>query len=99
KVDSQARLADSTFGVVYPPGLYAERVNGSVIVEFVVDAEGKVEEGTLGIVASSNPLFSEAVVRAVEGALFTPARLKGVSVRQLILQPFSFDVGPARTGG
>ncbi len=99
QVDSQAKLADSTFGVVYPPGLYAERVNGSVIVEFVVDAEGKVEEGTLGIVASSNPLFSEAVARAVEGALFTPARLKGVSVRQLILQPFSFDVGPARTGG
>ncbi len=99
QVDSQATLADSTFAVFYPPSLYAEGVKGSVVVEFVVDAEGKVEEGTLGIVASSNPLFSEAVVLAVAGAHFNPARLKGVRVRQVVHQPFSFDPGLGRTGG
>ncbi|HJQ12608.1 MAG TPA: TonB family protein [Gemmatimonadaceae bacterium] len=74
----------------YPESLFAAGVDGSVIAEFVVDESGRVESQTFGIVASSNPLFSEAVREAVLGAVFTPAKRKGAPVRQLIQQPFRF---------
>jgi TonB family protein len=77
----------------YPPGIFAAGNGGSVVAEFVVDSAGRVEEGTFGIVSSTDPVLSEAVKRAVEPAIYIPARLKGSKVRQLVIQPFTF---PAR---
>jgi TonB family protein len=76
--------------VEYPPTVFAAGTGGSVVVEFVVDSVGRVEPGTLGIVSSSDQLLSDAVKRAVEAASYTPARLKGAAVRQVVVQPFSF---------
>ena len=90
EVDAPAELAQSTFSVGYPQSLYAAGVGGTVTAEFVVDEKGQVERETFGIVASSNPLLSEAVRNAVFGAIFTPARRKGTLVRQLVQQPFTF---------
>ncbi|HEX6575172.1 MAG TPA: TonB family protein [Gemmatimonadaceae bacterium] len=84
---------DYQMRVEYPAAVYAAGSGGSVVVEFVVDSVGRVEQGTLGIVSSTDPLLSEAVKRAVEGASYTPARLKGTAVRQVVVQPFTF---PAR---
>jgi TonB family protein len=81
--------------VEYPPASFAAGIGGSVIAEFVVDAGGKVEQGTFGIVSSTDPMLSEAVRRAVEPAIFRPAVLHGAAVRQVVTQPFSF---PAREG-
>jgi TonB family protein len=90
QVDTRAELAVSSPAVTYPAPLFAEGVGGSVVAEFVVDTAGRVEEGTFGIVSSTNPLFSEAVREAVEGATYTPAQRHRLRVRQLIQQPFSF---------
>jgi TonB family protein len=98
QVDIQAEVADSQIKVVYPPGLFAEGVSGSVTAEFIVDAKGRIEEATFGVVASSNPLFSEAVRDALGGVTFTPAKLKGVPVRQLVQQPFTFVSRPPKKG-
>jgi TonB family protein len=76
--------------VEYPPAVFAAGTGGSVVVEFVVDSVGRVEPGTLGIVSSSDQLLSDAVKRAVEAASYTPARLKGAAVRQVVVQPFTF---------
>ena len=81
--------------VEYPPAVFAAGTGGSVVVEFVVDSLGRVEPGTFGIVSSSDQLLGDAVKRAVEAASYTPARLKGAAVRQVVVQPFSF---PARDG-
>jgi TonB family protein len=96
QVDSQATLADSQLHVVYPAGLFAEGVGGSVIAEFVVSRDGRVEGDTFGVVSSSNPLFSEAVREALSTALFRPAKVKGVAVRQLVHQPFTFISKPPK---
>jgi TonB family protein len=90
EVDTPAGLAQGELSVGYPPSLFAAGVNGSVTAEFVVDERGQVDRETFGIVASSNPLFSEAVKDAVLGAVFTPARRQGAVVRQLVQQPFTF---------
>jgi TonB family protein len=90
QVDAPAELAQGDLRVGYPQSLFAARVEGSVTAEFVVDEKGHVEGETFGIVASSNPLLSEAVRGAVLSAVFTPARRKGAAVRQLVQQPFRF---------
>jgi TonB family protein len=78
--------------VNYPPPLFAARIGGTVVAEFIVDATGRVEDGSLGIVASSNPLFSDAVRQALQGATFTPAFRHGSAVRQVVQQPFEFNL-------
>lgn len=97
QVDRPAALIDSSLVVRYPQALYAEGIRGSVVAEFVVDANGNIEEGTLGIVASSHPMFGDAVRQALEQASFHPAYLKGVPVKQLVHQPVSFELGGRRT--
>ncbi len=94
QVDSRAHL-DSTAGLQlsYPPPLYAARVPGLVIAEFVVDSAGRIENGTLGIVSSTAPLFTSAVRVALEGASYVPAIKDGRRVRQLVQQRFQFDMG------
>jgi TonB family protein len=98
QVDTQASLVRSPLHVVYPAGLFAEGVGGSVIAEFVVDRDGRMEPDTYGVVSSSNALFTEAVREALAGAVFTPAKLKGVPVRQLVHQPFTFVAKPPKGG-
>lgn len=98
QVDSQAALTGGHLTVSYPQPLFAAGVGGSVLAEFVVDTAGHVEEGTFGIVSSSNPLFSDAVRQAVETASYAPAQKRGLKVRQLIHQPFSF-VPPRQAAG
>lgn len=89
-VDSPAQLIDK-IQVSYPPSLFAQGMSGTVIAEFVVDSAGRMEAETMGIVASSHPLFSEAVRESLWGAAFRPAMRKGRPVRQLVQQPFSFN--------
>jgi TonB family protein len=79
--------------VIYPPELYAANIGGSVLVEFVVDAIGRIEADTYSVVSSSNPLFTQAVTRALESAKYTPAVRSDKPVRQAVQQSFSFVPG------
>src|SRR2546423_2278279 len=92
QVDRRAIL-DTTrlLQLSFPPPLYAEGVQGLVIAEFVVDTMGRVENGTVGIVSSTAPLFTEAVRVALESASYLPAQKNGHPVRQLVQQPFEFS--------
>jgi TonB family protein len=93
QVDRRARL-DSTrlLQLSFPPPLFAAGVPGLVIAEFVVDTAGRVEDGTVGIVSSTAPLFTEAVRVALESAAYVPAMKNGRAVRQFVQQPFEFSV-------
>ena len=93
QVDRRAAL-DTTrlLQLSFPPSLFAAGVRGLVIAEFVVDTAGRVEDGTVGIVSSTAPLFTEAVRVALESASYMPALKSGRPVRQLVQQPFSFSV-------
>lgn len=94
QVDRRAML-DTTrlLQLSFPPPLFAAGVPGLVIAEFVVDTTGRVETGTLGIVSSTAPLFTEAVRVALESASYVPALKNGHAVRQFVQQPFEFSVG------
>lgn len=91
QVDRPAHL-DTTriLSLGFPPALFAARVSGLVVAEFVVDTTGRIEGGTLGIVSSTAPLFTDAVRVALETASYVPAVKDGHLVRQLVQQPFQF---------
>jgi len=97
QVDTRAELVPQSLALSYPPELFASGTPGSAVAEFVVDASGKIEPGTFEIFSSTHPAFAEAVTRALSNAHFTPATKNGENVRQLVQQPFNFDLGATRT--
>ncbi|MDQ3950441.1 MAG: energy transducer TonB, partial [Gemmatimonadota bacterium] len=94
EVDSAARV-DST-GMsqpLYPDSLYAFRVGGEVVAQFVVDTTGRVLLETFTAVSSTHPAFTESVRRSLRHSKFQPAMLRGRPVRQVMVLPYRFVMG------
>ncbi len=92
QVDTPAVVAPSRpLQVNYPPALFAEKLAGTIVAEFVVGTDGRMEEETFGVISSTHPLFTESVKQAVEAAHFNPAVKAGRIVRQLVHLPIRFS--------
>jgi protein TonB len=74
----------------YPDALKSVSVTGEVMVQYIVDARGRVEPGSIKILSSAHKLFADAVRRALLEARYRPAEVGGQPVRQLVEQPFIF---------
>ena len=74
----------------YPDSLRAAKVEGVVLLQFVVDTLGRLEPGTVRVLMSTNALFSRSATAALDDARFKPAIRKGRPVRQTVQQPFQF---------
>ncbi len=80
----------------YPAELLTRNVEGSVQAQYVVDTTGHAEAGSLRILRATHPLFAEAVRNALPDMRFSPARLAGRKVRQLVEQEFTFRIQPPK---
>ena len=90
--------------VHYPGAPRSASVVGTVILQFIVDTTGRADVSTLrdvwpadrprltGELAGYYREFISAVRRALVDARYTPARIGGCPVRQLVRQPFSFKM-------
>jgi protein TonB len=76
----------------YPDALRSVSVEGQVIMQYIVDARGRVEPGSIKVLSTSHRLFADAVRRALLDARFRPAEVGGNRVRQLVEQPFVFKL-------
>ncbi|HEX9705650.1 MAG TPA: energy transducer TonB [Gemmatimonadales bacterium] len=76
----------------YPQLLRTAGIEGTVIVQVVIDTMGRAEPTSLRIVRSPNPGFDQPVKNAVLRALFRPARVHGRAVRVLVQIPFNFTL-------
>ena len=76
----------------YPDNLRASALEGEVQAQFVVDTAGRVVPGSLKVLRSTHDLFTAAVRVAVDSMTFTPARIGGQKVKQLVQQPFQFQL-------
>ncbi|HEX5580643.1 MAG TPA: TonB family protein [Gemmatimonadaceae bacterium] len=76
----------------YPSMLQSQGVKGQVIAQFVVDTTGRVDVSTFKVLESSHDLFTAAVKRALPGMRFAPAEVGGRKVKQLVQQPFVFEI-------
>ena len=95
EVDREARPSGSLSPAVdYPQALLAASAGGKVVAEFIVDASGKVEPGTFGIISSAHPLLSLAVYDAVRRSAFVPGTRAGRPIRQIVQMDFLFAPPP-----
>lgn len=76
----------------YPPLLQQARIEGTVMVQVIVDTMGRAEPRSIRIVSSPNPGFEKPVRDALLKALFRPARVHGRPVRVLVQIPYVFKV-------
>lgn len=74
----------------YPAAMRSAGIEGEVKAEFVVDKKGRADAASLRVIASTNEQFSSAVRDALPRMRFTPARLRGEPVAQLVQQLFVF---------
>jgi protein TonB len=92
QVEKQVFLEPGTKPPRYPETLRAAGVEGRVMASFVVSDRGRVEEGSITIFHSDNPLFEDAVKSALGRMRFVPAEIGGRKVRQLVQMPFLFTL-------
>lgn len=77
---------------VYPDVLRSSGIEGEVMVQFVVNENGRYEPGTLKVLSSSNSAFTAAVKAALPQMRFSAARVGGRKVQQLVQLPFQFHL-------
>jgi periplasmic protein TonB len=78
---------------VYPDRLRSARIEGHVLVQFVVDDHGRPDMATFKVLKSSDNELTESVKHAVSGMSFFPAESGGQKVKQLVQLPFTFMPG------
>ncbi len=73
----------------YPSELLAEALSGTVLVEVVIDENGKAVHGS--IVESTHPAFEAPALEAARKMEFTPARRGGKAVAIKVRLPIYFN--------
>lgn len=76
----------------YPRTMEAIAMSGRVVIQFVVDTAGTVELRSIHVLESTHRAFEDPARESVSQAVFRPARLGAIPVRQLTRQPISFRV-------
>ena len=76
----------------YPAELQRAGIEGTFVVQFVVDSTGRVDAKTLAFPTDAQPGFLRAVKDALLRSRYFPAELAGMRVRQLVQQQFSFVI-------
>jgi TonB family protein len=76
----------------YPDMLRSANVEGEVVAQFVVNADGSADVGSLKVLRSAHPMFTEAVKANLPAMQFSPAQVDGRPVRQLMQMPFKFSL-------
>ena len=74
----------------YPASLKRFGVTGTVQVQFIVSANGKVEPASVQVMSSTAPQFATAARSVVERIEFRPGEVKGLPVRALVLLPIIY---------
>jgi protein TonB len=76
----------------YPALLRQAGVEGSVLVEAIIDTTGHAERGSVRIVHSTHPAFDKPAMDVVAGSIYRPGRMRGAVVRVLVNVPVNFSI-------
>ena len=90
QVDQAAEPSSGNAQPEYPSSMRETGITGRVMVQFVVGANGRVEPGSIKILESTNSAFAAAVREVLPRHRFSPAKIGGTAVRQIVQQPFVF---------
>lgn len=76
----------------YPRQLLQARLEGTVVVEVVIDTLGLAELETLRVTASPHPALAAAARDVIARSRYRPGRLRGQPVRVLVRMPVVFEI-------
>jgi TonB family protein len=76
----------------YPDILKSAGVEGGTVAAFVVNPDGGIDTSSIKIVYTSHELFAAAFRAAAPNMHFRPAVVNGRPVRQLVQEPFVFNI-------
>lgn len=77
---------------LYPPLLRDAGITGQVQMRFVVNAQGRVDPGSVSVVSATHDAFGEATTKVVEKMRFSPAKVGGRAVPVLVSIPISWTL-------
>jgi TonB family protein len=92
QVENQAKQITTSGHPTYPPAMRRAQREGEVLAQFVVDAQGVPDLTTFKALESADPAFTGAVREALPSMKFSPARVGGAPVSQLVQQHFTFGL-------
>ncbi len=92
QVEKPAASAPGSPGPRYPDILRSGGVEGEVLAQFEVDTLGRVNISSFRVLRSTHALFEQAVRSSLPNMRFLPAEIGGRKVRQLVQQPFVFNL-------
>lgn len=78
--------------VDYPDLLRQAGIEGSVVIEAIIDTAGRVEPASVKVLRSSNHAFESPARAAILGAIYRPGRVGGRVVRVLVSVPVAFTI-------
>jgi len=76
----------------YPPTMRQAGIEGSVLLQFVVETDGRVKPETVETIQSTHELFEAPAEATIALCLFRPGRVRGVLVRVLVQMPVEFKL-------
>jgi TonB-like protein len=97
QVDSAASRYEWSAAPSYPPKMLAEKLEGFVAAQWVVDEDGYADTTSIVIVQASHPDFAKSVRDALPFMRFRPAKIGAHTVRQLVQQDFTFRITTTAT--
>lgn len=94
EVDRPAMAREGNPIPKYPALLESSRMEGSVLVQFVVDTLGHADMQSFKVLESSNELFVQSLEIALPKWRFYPAEAGGRKVKQIVQLPLKFVAPP-----
>jgi TonB family protein len=91
EVESQVAVV-SGFRPQYPASLRAAGMEGRVVAQFIVTADGRTDPASIRILSATNDQFGESVRQALLKSKFRAARIGSKNVAQLVQQLFVFKL-------
>ena len=76
----------------YPPLLRDAGVQGKVVLEFVIDTNGRVDTSSIVVVSSDQKAFERPAIDLVTGSRYRAGTNGGATVRVRVRQPVSFSI-------
>lgn len=76
----------------YPSSMQSVGIEGVVQLRYVVGTNGRVESNSITVVSSTNKAFEAAAIDAIRSARYSPAKVRGTPVRQLVQQTLRFTL-------
>jgi TonB family protein len=93
RLTNQRQVA-TIMGRLYPRMLLNGRIEGTVLMQFVIEADGSVDRESLKVISATHEQFVSATTEALERFQFQPGRYRGRNVRVLIELPIQWRIQP-----